>query len=77
MTAALAAAPGEVRDTLRQESAAVIKSLATMATTATKSSDRKWAFDRFFSLHMAVVRMDAMLQNSIAADWRLYRIHDE
>lgn len=66
MTAALAAAPGEVRDTLRQESAAVIKSLATMATSATKLSDRKWAFTTFFGLIRGTIIRDTALQNSIA-----------
>jgi hypothetical protein len=66
MTAALAAAPGEVRDTLRTEAPAVVRSLATMATSATKSSDRKWAFKEFFGLIRGTIIRDTALQNSIA-----------
>lgn len=66
MTAALNAAPGEVRDTLRNEAPGVVKSLATMATSATKSSDRKWAFRTFFGLVRSTVLRDTALQNAIA-----------
>jgi hypothetical protein len=66
MTAALNAAPGEVRDVLRSETPAVVKSLATMATSATKSSDRRWAFKEFFGLIRGTVMRDTALQNAIA-----------
>lgn len=66
MTAALNAAPGEVRDTLRNEVPGVIKSLATMATSGAKSSDRKWAFTTFFGLIRSTIIRDIALQNAIA-----------
>jgi hypothetical protein len=66
MTAALNAAPGEVRDMLRTEAPGVVKSLATMATSAPKSSDRKWAFTTFFGLIRGTLIRDTALQNAIA-----------
>lgn len=68
LTAALLnTAPGEVRDALRTEAAGVVRSLATMATSATRPSDRKWAFKEFFSLIRGTIVRDAALQLAIAA----------
>jgi hypothetical protein len=66
LTAALNAAPGDVRDVLRSEAPAVVRSLATLATSGAKSSDRKWAFVTFFNLIRSTITKDAELQNAIA-----------
>jgi hypothetical protein len=64
--AALTATPGEVREALRTSAPEVVRSLASFAINAAKSSDRKWAFTEFFSWIKTTILRDVQLQNSIA-----------
>lgn len=65
MTAALAAAPGEVRDALRSEAPGVVKALAALVTDG-NARDRRWAFAHFFALVRTTIQRDTQLQNAIA-----------
>lgn len=65
MQSALAAAPGEVRDALRQEAPKVVKALAALVTDG-NARDRHWAFANFFALVRATIARDTQLANAIA-----------